>query len=339
MNILEHIYHAGYSIKKKWALAAQKKLPYPVISIGNLTLGGTGKTPAAISLAKQAVSRGYQPVILTRGYRGRAKGPCFVTKCKDEFITDNCCDTVARAGDEPMLITVKVPDAYVVKCADRYKGGLFFLENYELAAMSHHPLFILDDGFQHWKLHRDIDVVLVDGRRGFGNCRMLPLGPMRGPLSELADADFFIITKSGNHEIEAELHKINPSAPAYAAEYVMGAISNKNSYQLSIDELKKTTVLAFCGLADPESFRSSVLSLCPNLASFIPFRDHHAYTQKDVERILGAAAASGCDAILTTEKDMVKLLGLDIPDYIFSLNIDFSVGAGFYENIFSRIKA
>ncbi|MBN2654847.1 MAG: tetraacyldisaccharide 4'-kinase [Nitrospirae bacterium] len=338
MNILEYIYYCGYSLKKKRLLAAQKRLPYPVVSIGNLTLGGTGKTPAAIALAAEALKRGYQPVVLTRGYRGRAKGPCFVTRCKDDLLDISCCDRVKDSGDEPMLIASKLPDVYVVKSADRYKGGLFFLENYRSVAISHKPLFILDDGFQHWRLYRDIDIVLVDGRRGFGNTRMLPLGPMRGPFSELAEADFFVLTKTLNNKIEDELKSINPDAPVFASEYAMGAVENKNRYQLSRDDMKKMQVFAFCGLADPESFRSSVSSLCPNITSFIQFRDHYLYTQKDVERILKQASASGADAVITTNKDMVKLLELDIPNYIFSLGIDFSVSTDFYEKIFSRIN-
>ena len=338
MNILEHIYYAGYRIKKRRMLAVQKRLPYPVVSIGNLTLGGTGKTPSTIELAKQAVLRGYQPVILTRGYKGRAKGPCFVAKSRSEDVTDKYCNAVSDAGDEPVLIAAKVPEACVVKSADRYEGGMFFIQNHDMASAARTPIFILDDGFQHWKLYRDIDVVLVDGRRGFGNRKMLPLGTMRGPLSELADADFFIITKSGNPEIEAELHSLNPAAPVYGAEYAIDGVLNKNGYKLNPDELKRTSVLAFCGLADPESFRRSILSVCPNLASFISFSDHRAYTQKDVENICKEAASSGCEVIITTEKDMVKLLELDIPDYIFSLSISFSVSSDYYEKIFNSLK-
>jgi len=337
MNIPERIYYLGYAIKKKRMLAVQNRLPHPVISIGNLTLGGTGKTPAVIALARQAIVRAYQPVVLTRGYRGRAKGPCFITKCREEFAADACCDTVAYSGDEPMLIATKVPEAYVVKCADRYKGGLFFLQNYDMTGISHQPLFILDDGFQHWRLHRDIDIVLVDGRRGFGNSRMLPLGPMRGPLSELSKADFFILTKTRNNKIEEDLKCLNPAAPLAVSEYSIGPVLNKNGYELKPQEMKRISVMAFCGLADPDSFRASVLSLFPNLATFIPFRDHYAYTHKDVEHLLKQAASSGCEAMITTEKDMVKLVELGIPDTIFSLSIDFSVSPDFYEKIFDRI--
>ncbi len=138
MTPLEFLYYIGYSLDKCYKLKRQKHLPHKVISIGNITIGGTGKTPAAIAIAEEAKRRGFSPIILTRGYKGRAKGPCFVlarkfgsSEAKDFHASDlsHSCSSALEAGDEPVLMAERLKDVPIVKCSDRYEGGMFALQH------------------------------------------------------------------------------------------------------------------------------------------------------------------------------------------------------------------
>ena len=160
MGPFSHIYNAILS-GRKFIISHLKKpgrLPVRVISIGNLTLGGTGKTPAVIAVAVEAKKKGLQPIILTRGYKGRAKGPCFVSKGEGHVLS------FTEAGDEPYMMAEKLKGTPIVLGKNRYRSGLFALENLLSGNKSDQSgiIFILDDGFQHIALHRDIDVLLID---------------------------------------------------------------------------------------------------------------------------------------------------------------------------------
>ena len=176
MGLPEFLYYVGLSLKRAFVLRHRKKLPYRVISIGNITVGGTGKTPAAIALAQEAKKRGFSPVILTRGYKGSAKGPCFVTRGEGPLLN------VREAGDEPVLMAEKLSGVPVVKTGNRYEAGMFALQNMDsqLSGPDSQPLFILDDGFQHWKLYRDKDVLLIDSGDPFGNRSIIASREIKG---------------------------------------------------------------------------------------------------------------------------------------------------------------
>src|SRR5208283_620267 len=228
MTPLEFLYYIGYILKKKLSFRLQRSLPYAVISIGNITVGGTGKTPAAIAVAEESIKRGFSPVILTRGYRGRAKGPCIV--CPDRLLAGSFTGnpraviySVKDAGDEPVLMAERLKGVPVIKSASRYDGGVFALESF-LSSPAAPFIFILDDGFQHWGLHRDANIVLVDGLNPFGNRQMLPHGILREPLGELKRADIFVITRRRDERLADELRDAWPGKPVYFSEYrVVGA--------------------------------------------------------------------------------------------------------------------
>ncbi|MBS1111922.1 MAG: lpxK, partial [Nitrospirae bacterium] len=167
MGLLSGIY--GIVLRIARLLKKPKTLPYKVISIGNITLGGTGKTPAVIALAEEAKRRGFQPCILTRGYKGKAKGPCFVTKGEEPLLD------VSQAGDEAYLMSEALSGVVIIKCADRYEGGMFAL-NSQLLTLNSQLIFILDDGFQHCQLNRDKDIVLIDATNPFDNGKLFPEG-------------------------------------------------------------------------------------------------------------------------------------------------------------------
>ncbi len=344
MTLPEFFYYIGYSLDKHFKLKHQKHLPHKVISIGNITVGGTGKTPAAIAIAEEAKKRGFYPIILTRGYRGKAKGPCFVKDSNELSVMGNELKKQNNAlrithhalrsyGDEPVLIAERLKEVPIIKCADRYEGGLFALNSLRI---THHasPVFILDDGFQHWKLYRDIDIVLIDGLNPFGNRRLLPMGPLREPLNELKRADIFVVTKTKNKVLADELGNINPEAPVYFSEYKVNKIKDADNNEYQIEILKDKKVFAFCGIANPKSFESTVLPLCKELSGFKAYRDHHRYTERDMFYLENQFKTLKCDFLITTEKDMVKIKELKVPVNLLYVEIGFGINKEFFECLF-----
>ncbi|MBF0558106.1 MAG: tetraacyldisaccharide 4'-kinase [Nitrospirae bacterium] len=356
MNPLEILYYAGYLFKKRLSFAYRKRLPGPVISIGNVTVGGTGKTPAVIAIAEESLKRGFSPVILTRGYRGSAKGPCLVSASKTPPVgfkgePSKIIYTSADAGDEPVLMAGRLKGVPVIKSANRNEGGIFAIQS--LAPREGAPfLFILDDGFQHWVLHRDADIVLIDGLNPFGNRKLLPMGILREPLGELKRADIFVITKCGrdggteksgsfrneNEELASELRNAFPEKPVYLSGYDVVRAVNKAGSEYAPEALQDKRVFAFCGIAHPESFRRTLSSLSIRPAGFKAYRDHHFYTPSDVNYLETQAKELQCEFMLTTEKDMIKLKELEIGDNVLSLAIRWNTDAAFYDDVFGRIS-
>lgn len=332
MNIAEYLYYLGLSAKKFVALKSQKRLPFRVVSIGNITLGGTGKTPAAIAVAEEAKKRGFKPIILTRGYRGTAPGPCFVTRGDMPLLS------AEQAGDEPYLMAVSLTGVPIVKGADRYEAGMYAVKalSSQLSASSS-PIFILDDGFQHWKLYRDRDIVLVDSRNPFDSRKLFPAGRLREPLNALDRADVIMITKAEREDagLVAELRRHNRHAPIFFSDHsvvMVRLLSGRKEFPVWLQGRK---VFCFCGLADPESFRNTVAGTGAVVAGMKVFRDHHIYSQQDVAEIVKEGRASGASWIISTDKDMVKLRNLDLPENILIIEIAFSAGQTFFESVFA----
>jgi len=343
MTPLEFLYYIGYILKKRRSLRLQRSLPYAVISIGNITVGGTGKTPATMAVAKESIKRGFSPVILTRGYRGKVKGPCIVSpdKLLAGSFTGNplaVIHTVRDAGDEPVLMAERLKGVPVIKSASRYEGGIFALQSF-LSDTDAPFLFILDDGFQHWGLRRDINIVLVDGLDPFGNRKMLPFGILREPLGELKRADIFVITRRRDERLADELRNAWPGKPVYFSEYRVVGARNKAAAELPLEALRNKRAFAFCGIAHPESFRQTVVSLPLLLAGFKAYRDHHFYTPGDMHNLERQSRGLQCDVLLTTEKDMIKLKELKIPDTVFSLEMEWNSEAAFYDEVFKKVSS
>ena len=332
MGLLSALYNLGLTCRTFGYKHFKKPgtLPVKVISIGNITLGGTGKTPAVIRLAEEAVKRGVKPCILTRGYKGKVKSTCFVSKGDGPVLG------VDEAGDEAYLMAGKLKGVPVVKGSNRYEAGLFALNNLEIKP----SLMILDDGFQHISLERDMDVVLIDGTKPFGNEKLFPEGRLREPLTALKRADFAIITKSDQAgkgaltDIKSILETINPDMPVFMSTHKPSALINILGDTKELDYIADKKVFAFAGIANTEYFESTIKSCGAEIAGFHQYRDHYLYSNKDLDRLNKEAA--GLD-IITTEKDLVKLKDLNIPDNIFALRIDFSVEQAFFDSIFRRI--
>jgi len=337
MNLFEKIYYTGYRYRTDRDLKEIKTLPLPVISVGNITTGGTGKTPAVIAIANEAKRRGQSPCVLTRGYRGRLRGPVFVSE--ENYATD--------VGDEPLLISSRLHSVPVVKCPDRYEGGIFALENLE----DRPSLFILDDGFQHRRLHRDMDVVLINAQDPFGGNRLLPFGRLREPLEELSRSGCIVITKAAGTDegaietLSADIRKYNCHVPihvsSHMSSHVMTGVSHhakagdRDGGLMPLEWLSGRKVFAFCAIAGPESFMRSLREAGAIVTGNRTFRDHHVFKPSDMASITALARESGADWIMTTEKDIMRLRALEeLPANCASLGIEFQVEKEFYDYIF-----
>ena len=339
MQAAEFLYSLGFRLARRYGLRKRRRLPCRVFSIGNITTGGTGKTPAAIAVAEEASRRGLAPVILTRGYKGTAAGPCFVTKGSGPLLSPG------EAGDEPFLMAERLRGVPVVKSADRYAGGLFALGELGVqeGELSRH-LFILDDGFQHWGLARDRDIVLIDADSPFGNGGLLPFGRLREPLSGLSRADVIVLTKTGAGggrfaELQGEIRSRNGRCSIFLAEHKPVSCRLPDGTENPIGWLSGKKVFGFCAIGSPESFRRTLLSAGADIRGFRPFRDHHAFRSGDISAVRAEAERSGAGWIVTTEKDIIKARNLGLPDNIVVITIAFSVEEGFYDDVFGRRTA
>lgn len=260
----------------------RRRLRRPVISVGNLAVGGRGKTPTVATVARMLLGMGERPAILSRGYARRQHADGVVIVRDPGGIRAD----VARSGDEPFMLARQLEGASVLACADRYLAGC--LAEHQLGATVH----VLDDGFQHLQLERDIDIVLV-GEKDVERPETLPSGRLREPLDTLVAADAVIAVDEA-----VEIAVSNHELPVFRATRTLGRPD------IRIDG----PVLAFAGIASPKPFFDGVKALGIEVRRAISFRDHHPYSRRDVERIFGEARAAGAAAVLTTEKDYVRLL-------------------------------
>ncbi len=293
-------------------LARVHRPEVPVISVGNITVGGTGKTPLVAWLARLMVICKRRPAILSRGY-GHS----------DALGVD----------DENQMLARLAPDVPIVVDPDRARGA-------EKAIRRHGAdVLILDDGFQHRRIARDLDIVLVDALWPFGAGHLLPRGLLREPLRALRRADFLLITRANLSgadpvkEIRSRLRRLAPGVPtACCAITVRGLRPLKGADALPPTELKQGRWAAFCGVGNPEGFLSTLREAGCDPAVMAVFPDHARYTRRQVEGVLGRAAEAGCDRVVTTEKDATKVERLlegaaAPPVYALQTALDFTEGS------------
>ncbi len=277
------------------------RLPVPVVSVGNLTWGGTGKTPMVIALARFLVASGRRPVILSRGYRGSGAGVLVVSDGR-QLLAD-----ADEAGDEPRLLAEKLPGVPVVTARKRMAAARLALERFAP------DLMLLDDGLQHLALQRDVDIVLFRGSSPLGNGRVFPGGPLREPLAALAGAHCFVATGEPFPARFADLlARKFPTIPRFDATYHPAGLVPAG-FCPDLDSLRNRKVLAFCGIANPPSFRRLLDQLGVQVVDWLAFEDHHRYSAADTADLSCRFAASGADLLLTTEKDLVKLPAMQEP--------------------------
>lgn len=274
------------------------KLSRPVVSVGNLTAGGTGKTPMVIHLARFLRERGYRPAVLSRGYGSRGGKSVNVVSDGKAVLLDP-----ERAGDEPFLMARVLGDVPVITGPNRVDAGRTAIRLFRP------DLLLLDDGFQHRKIRRDLDVVLLDANRPFGNGRILPGGPLREPLRGLSRADLIVLTgeETGN-PAPPEDPRIPRDKPLFhAARKAEAFLRGRENRSYPLEHLAGKPLFVFSGIGNPESLQR-LLSAIPGTALTCRiFPDHHRYTAGDVERIREEASRIPGAAFVTTEKDAVRL--------------------------------
>ncbi|MFQ5717015.1 MAG: tetraacyldisaccharide 4'-kinase [Nitrospinales bacterium] len=283
-------YHSGFF--------PVKKLDCRVVSVGNLTLGGTGKTPMVMMMAEILRRHGCRPAILSRGYKGKSAEEVNVV-CDGQSVLLSP-DAV---GDEPVMMARKLKNIPILTGRDRYKAGLHALQRLSVDTL------ILDDGFQRLDLHRDLNILLLDHRRPFGNGRLFPAGHMREPLREIRRADLICITRyTGGKKNPDTDPAIDRNIPIVkAALRLESVIRLDNGEALGADCLKNRRVAAFCGIAQPDDFKNTLETSQARVVYFRDFADHHAYSPSDQKAVEECARRAGAEWILTTEKDSVKL--------------------------------
>ncbi len=304
--------------RRERALASQRKLEQPVISIGNISMGGSGKTPFTDWLATRLKDRGLQPAILTRGYRRRSPEPYVVLHAGTETPAE-------LTGDEPQTY-LKHGSAHLGIGADRYEAGRLLSKIYPSDVM------LLDDGFQHWRLARDIDIVLIDGLDPFGGGAVFPQGRLREPLSSLARASAFLITRAGPgvriETIERELRRWNPHAPIFTSRVKPHGWIRLGDNQIFEDPPFQSAG-AFCGLANPNTFWRTLDEAGIETPFRWSFGDHHRYHPPELRKLAVRTRRRGAEVLLTTQKDVpnlpVNILELVAPTPVFALEITIEV--------------
>jgi lipopolysaccharide heptosyltransferase II/tetraacyldisaccharide 4'-kinase len=293
---------------------AKKRLPAPVVSVGNLTVGGTGKTPVTAFLARYFQGQQLRVAILSRGYGGRRTE---VTCLADG---ERLYYQPPKVGDEAFELAQSLPGIIVYTGPCRYAAGM-------AAWREHRPdIFLLDDGFQHFQLHRDLDIVLLDADRPFGNYRLLPAGPLREPLTTLREADVLILTRYDDRKHRDHLgclQSLFPQQDIFTASIEPTSVKRfPSGEELPLTALSGLAALAFAGLARPRVFQDTLAKLGADMRGFKAFPDHHPFTPDDLLDLLQEARNTGAQALVTTSKDWARLgqkWEEDLPLYVLTV--------------------
>ena len=297
-------YGGVHELRRRWYRDRAQRLPRPVISVGNLHWGGAGKTPLVAAIAAHLRDRGLAVCILSRGYASQGRGVRVVSTGEGPLLGPGA------AGDEPVLLAGELPGVAVVVGPDRHQAGL-----HALRCLDPIPdLFLLDDGFSHLRLHRDLDLVAFPAADPFGGGRLLPSGRLREPLAAAARAHAAILTGAsqddGGADLTAALRPFGFLGPGFASRTVPGEVRLADGSPA----LPGERVFLVTAIARPEDFLATARSLGYEIVGELRFPDHHRYPPASLERIREAWRASGARAVLTTSKDRVKLLGrLELP--------------------------
>ena len=298
-------------------------VPEYVISVGNLTTGGSGKTPLTAEIAKTLQIKGFRTAILSRGYGGTLSQKNTNVIADGEKIYYNA----QEAGDEPYWLAKNTYGSRIITGKNRYKSALFAEKNLGV------DVFILDDGYQHLPLHRNLDILVIDYVNKFGNNQVLPAGPLREPLSEIRRADKIVVVNKKPHD-EQEVKDCRAYA-RYLAEKYDKQVFVCNMKPLGIFNLMNgdplpynSKIFAFSGIGQPQSFFDNIENSGYNLIKTKTFDDHYLYQEYDFMKILADSKECGADAIVTTEKDAVKIqqflyaIDDEIPFYVLKLGVD-----------------
>jgi tetraacyldisaccharide 4'-kinase len=272
----------------------------PVISVGNITVGGTGKTPCVILLAQMLQENGFKPAILSRGYGGKSIHPVNIVSNGNKILLDS-----KTAGDEPFLIAQALKGIPVITGAKRIITGKIAIDKFEA------DVLICDDAMQHRQIFRDINLVLLDNQSLRGNNHILPRGRLREPIAGLSRASAFVLTRTNegqqtNNTIEKLIQ--NENIPIFMSIHKpKDMVKGDYSSQWPISELLGKNICAFCGIAKPDSFKKTLLAAGAQVLLFDIFPDHHRYNKNELEKIKTRFIDCRADYLVTTEKDAVRI--------------------------------
>jgi tetraacyldisaccharide 4'-kinase len=336
---LSFFYGAGVRLRivlYRWGIFRTHTLPCKVVSVGNLTMGGTGKTPFVALLAEMMQSKGIRTAILSRGYKGSFAGPFGVVSDGRTILMD-----VRQAGDEPFFLANKLKGIPVFIGGERRHSGRAAVDQFQVRTV------ILDDGFQHLSLKRDLNLLLIDSRTPLGNGWLFPRGALREPPEQATRADAVILTKADRSDniekLKEKFIRWASDCPVFAVRYAPIAILDKEHERvLPLETLRERKTLAFTGIANPLSFRRTLEDLGTRIAGFRTFPDHYWYKPDDFSGLLREGKERGVAALVTTEKDEVRLQGFpkgEIPLWVLSVQHDF-IGQGrkqFEEFLWSKL--
>jgi tetraacyldisaccharide 4'-kinase len=287
----------------------------PVLCVGNYHLGGAGKTPTVLALVKILRALGETPVVLSRGYGGRMRGPVMV---------DASRHVAADVGDEPLMMSLEVP---VAVARNRIDGVA-------LAKSQRASVILMDDGFQNPSIAKDVSLIVIDSGRGLGNGRVFPAGPLRAPLKpQLARTDALVVVGDGGAAAEV-IDTVTASGGQVFAAHLASAES-------SIDALRGKRLLAFAGIGDPGRFFRTLRASGLDVARERGFADHHVFSQADLDSLLSDARRDQL-TLVTTEKDFARMRGTELPAFgneivAFAVTLDFADAAGMRKFLSGRL--
>lgn len=302
--------YRGLLTAREWlyglGVLRSRVLPCSVVSVGNLTVGGTGKTPAVEMAVRTLVDLGHKPAVVSRGYGRRSKGIQIVADAASIRLD------AEEGGDEPFLLARRLPGVPVVVGSNRYEAGRMALERFAVTAI------VLDDGMQHRTLVKDLEIVMVRAADPWGNGRLLPRGPLREPVRGLARAHVVVVTgaatPSAAPEVMAAVSRYAPAVIVLSAQHVPTECWESGTMRpVALDALAGARLLGFAGIAAPAGFRRTLEETGARVADVVAFMDHHWYTRDDLARLDDRASDLRVDALITTEKDWVRLRGLRPP--------------------------
>jgi tetraacyldisaccharide 4'-kinase len=347
-RLYERAVQTRLGLYRRRLLRAQE-LGCPVVSIGNLTVGGTGKTPVAEMLARELQIRGRRVAILSRGYKSVPRPfmqrlrsrisknldlfPPRIVSDGDKVLLDS-----RRAGDEPHMLAKNLPGVCVLVDKDRVKSGLHALRHFDS------DLLLLDDGLQYQRLRHRLDIVLVDRQSPFGNEHLLPRGTLREPPGNLRRASYIIVTRCGpapDENLLARLRRLNRTAAIIECNHAPRHWEDiRTGAKFPLDHLRGRHVGAMSGIARPESFEEGVRELGAIVEITKAFADHHRFTKKEILRFLEWCDRRSLDALVTTEKDAVRFPEIDhppVPMLFLRVEIEILRGRKHWEELLGRL--
>ena len=309
-----------------------RALGVPVVSVGNLTVGGTGKTPAVELAVRTLMELGHRPAVVSRGYGRRGHGIQIVADAASIRLDAD------EGGDEPFLLARRLPGVPVVVGGNRYEAGRHAVARFGVSAL------VLDDGFQHRTLAKDLEIVMARARAPWGSGRLLPGGPLREPLAALARAHLIVVTGARGPddvgEVAADARRYAPGVPVLAARHVPTECWEAGAMRyLGPEALRGLKLFAFAGIGSPDGFRQTLEDTGAVETGFARFADHHWYTRAEVAALEQRAVAASAVGLVTTEKDWARLRRLPppgVPLYVLAVRLALLSGDVAWRTAFAR---